>query len=731
MAYSKNYAQNDRQRAMGFETQAKKCLTEWKQRISAGAFILYTPEHKSGTRVANLTALQEALQKLNHQIYFCGLEQFNLIDNMFVKGPLAQGAECGITEELKSTFKSSNVKTSLATALKGAWKVERYWEDPTKKSLPIVRIKQEVEKVIKAGFDKASGRISILSIYEALEEAPYGFMPSNVTAFVMGFVLKEYATADYFWSNGPFSESMTPGKMKQMIANAINQKFSPSSKYKEEYIVAMSASQRCFLQCTSAAFHIPMSQCGSIESARDQIRIKMKGLTFPIWCLKYILNTVQLETPADQITTVIDAYCGIANTANSNKDTESALADQIGSLVHDNAAITRDMESLLTDEMCRKGMLAYIDAYQGGVLRQLANEIGDGGAYLDQVKLKFNADAANWVWSSVTADEKISAVILEYRIIAESNKSLPKCTNLRDMVLEWNKRSNNIRMPYDVLRKYTGDLSQLLVHLYYMKQSGQLQEQYKQQFYNALITQREAFEHFYKDQLPYFKQVAGTFVEELDEQDVAGFCNTLPAGQFTKSSTEYYQYIENAVSNYKKSIRRTQLKNLWLEKTGTKDPSDWSDRYDTPILCMFDDTERGEARTIFATILAYAVSDADITKAINYLEAATFYDRLNDPLERDRCFMERVVGDYAVMLKDADSIRKSLIGSIPDKAYNWMDNSAVKNRLKVLAEKQYKLSGCERAQAVIDKMDATELRRYLNELIADNLTVGLEILKNE
>ena len=209
---------------MGFETQAKKCLTEWKQRISAGAFILYTPEHKSGTRVANLTALQEALQKLNHQIYFCGLEQFNLIDNMFLKGPLAQGAECGITEELKSTFKSSNVKTSLATALKGAWKVERYWEDPTKKSLPIVRIKQEVEKVIKAGFEKASGRISILSIYEALEEAPYGFMPSNVTAFVMGFVLKEYATADYFWSNGPFSESMTPGKMKQMIANAINQK---------------------------------------------------------------------------------------------------------------------------------------------------------------------------------------------------------------------------------------------------------------------------------------------------------------------------------------------------------------------------------------------------------------------------------------------------------------------------------------------------------------------------
>ncbi len=731
MAYSKNYAQNDGERARGFEKQAEKCLAEWKQRISAGAFILYTPEHKSGIRVANFAALQEELRRINHQIYFCGLEQFNLIENMFLKGPLAQGAECGITEELKYTFKSSNVKTSLATALEGAWKVERYWEDPTKKSLPIVRIKQEVEKIIKAGFRKPSARISILSIYEALEEAPYGFMPSNVTAFVMGFVLKEYTSSDYFWSNGSSSENMTPEKMKQMIANAINQKFSPSSKYKEEYIVAMSVSQRCFLQCTSTAFHISKSQCGSVENARDQIRIKMKGLTFPIWCLKYILDTVQLEAATDQIATVIDAYCGIANTANSNKTTESDLADQIGSLAHDNAAITRDMEKLLTNEMCRKGMLAYIDLYQGGTLRLLSNEIGDGGAYLDQVKLKFNADAANWVWNSVTADEKISDVILEYRIIAESNKSLPKCIGLRDMVLEWNKRSNNIRMPYNILRKYVGDLCLFLEQLFYMKQSGQLQEQYKQKFYDALIMQREAFEHFYRDQLPYFKQVAGAFVEELDEQDVVGFYSTISAGQFTKSSTEYYQYIENAVNEYKKSIRKTQLKNLWLEKTETKNPSDWSDRYDTPILCMFDDAERGEARAIFATILAYAASDSDITKAINYLESATFYDRLNDPQERDRCFMERVVGDYTVMLKDADSVRQSLVGSIPDKAYNWMDNSAVKNRLKVLAEKQYKLSGCERAQAVIDKMNAAELRHYLNELIADNLTVGMEILKNE
>lgn len=226
-------------------------------------------------------------------------------------------------------------------------------------------------------------------------------------------------------------------------------------------------------------------------------------------------------------------------------------------------------------------------------------------------------------------------------------------------------------------------------------------------------------------------QAAAMFVDELEEQDIADFFNTIPAGQFTKSGTEYYQYIENSVNLYKKGIKKTQLRNLWLSRTGTKDPKDWSERYETPILCMFNDFERGEARSVFDIIMAYASSDADITKAITYLENASFYDRLNDPAERDRCFMQRVVGDYDIMLSDADYVRKNLLGSIPDNVYSWMDNSAVKNRLKVLAEKQYKLSGCERAMAVIDKMDATELHRYLNELIADNLTVGMEILKNE
>ena len=731
MAYSRYYAQNDKHRAGEFQSQAAKCLTEWKNKISAGAFMLYTKDHPSGIRMANLAALQEELSAMNHRQYPYGLEQYNVIANMFMKGPLAQGAECGITEKLSGTFKAPNDKTSLATALTGAWKVERYWEDPSKQNMAIVRIKQEVEKLVADGFAQRAGRVSMSVIYNTLTNAPYGFMPNNITAFVLGFVLKEYATGDYFWSNGSNSETMTVDKMKTMIANAINQEVSPGKNFREEYIVAMSADQRAFLNCTSKAFHIPAAQCGSIESARDQIRISMKRLSFPIWCVKYVLPKIEHVVSTEVLSEVIDNYCNIANTANGNKGSESELASSIGKAVIEAPVMADDLARILTNENCRNGMLAYIDAFQGGILKQLASQIGDNGAYLDEVKSKFNADAANWVWNAETADDKIRDVILDYQIIAETNKSLPKCVSIADVVRGWNSKTNNIHVSYEAVKKSVGDLAGLLEELHRMKQTNDLPEQKKQTFYNLLITQREAFDRFYNNQIATFKLVASSFLSELDDADITTLYESFPSGQFTKSGTEYFKYVETQVGEFLKGQLKKKLRDLWQEKTGTKDPVDWSARYDTPILCMFDDEERSEARQAFAIMRENAPNEAEANRAIRYLTNGNFYDRLASAAERDRCFTERIIGDYAILLKDPQAVRDYLLNHSTERPFYWMDNSAIQNQIKAFADKQYKTGGYERAWSVIDQMDPGALREYLKDLISDNVKVGIEILKNK
>ena len=727
MAYSRYYAQNDKHRAGEFQKQASKCLNDWKEKIAGGAFMLYSSEYPSGKRLANITALQDEFSSINYQKYFYGLESYDVKRDLFVGSAFAQGAECGITQTLKQTFK----EPKLETALTGAWGIENYWQDLTKRSSSIVQIKMKVEEVIQKGFNSTSGRVCVADIYSELEQAPYGFRATNLAAFVMGFVLKEYATADYFWSNGSTSESMSVDKMKMAIANAMKQTVSHDKKYKPEYIVAMSAEQRAFLKCTSEAFRIPITQCGSIESARDQVRISMKKLMFPIWSVKSILKTVESCTPIETVATVIDNYCGIANTANSSKTSESDLADEIGRLVLQNTSLNEDLTRLLTNDMCRKGMLAYIDAYQGGILKNLAAQIGDGGAYLDQVKQKFNADAANWVWNTETADDKIKDVILDYRIIAESTKSIPACCSIRDVVSGWNNRTNNIKIAFEALKKAAGDLTPFLEELYRMKQTNTLSDQNKEMFYSLLLSQREAFDKFYNDQIPYFRIVVEIFIDGMDADDILRLYQDIPAGQFTKSSTEYMTYIENAVKIFLQNQAKKRLKDLWEEKTGTKDPRDWSARYDTPILCMLDDEERPEAKEIFTIMMENSPSEMSITRAIAYLNRVNYFNKLANKELRDKYFMSRVVGDYGLMLDDAQAIRDYLIAHVTVRPYDWMDNSTVQNQIRILAEKKYKTGGSERVWAVVEKMDATELRHYLKDLISDNVKVGIEILKNK
>ena len=84
--------------------------------------------------------------------------------------------------------------------------------------LLISKIKICVDEIINDGFQNGGGRVSIKKIYDVLKAAPYGFMPCNLSAFVLGFVLKEYASSGtYSWSDGLTNDVLNVNKLKEMI----------------------------------------------------------------------------------------------------------------------------------------------------------------------------------------------------------------------------------------------------------------------------------------------------------------------------------------------------------------------------------------------------------------------------------------------------------------------------------------------------------------------------------
>ncbi|MCM1529336.1 MAG: hypothetical protein NC093_04995 [Alistipes sp.] len=727
LAFTKYYSTKDKNgQGKHYHDQADSVLRQWQQNITNGAFCIYTPSNPNGERKANLSDLQDALKKYAFHVYPVCLEQYTLNGTLYRAFNLTQGVELGIKRETKSAY-DKRTKEAFADI----WDADEYWKDTTKQSLVIVKVKNKIEEIIAEEFKKNNGEVCIMTIFEELEKPPYGFMPNAIASFVLGFCLKEYATENYFWSDHSNTDQMTIEKMKSMITNALNKKTNPAKNYKNEYIVTMTSKVKSFLSGSATVFGIPASMCKSISDTRNQVRIKMKEFQFPIWCVKYLLDTEQYISPRETIEEVIDCYTGIANTANSNQDSENKLAEKIGEIFESSDVIIDDLKYLITDGKCREGMIAYIEQYQGGELKQLAFDIKDNGAYIDEVKKKFNAGDGNWVWSTQTADEKISDVILEYKIVKESNKSLSVCTSLQETIIEWNRRTNNIKMPCEAVAKQVGDLGVFLWELSAIKRNGTIADQSKKKFYELLVEQREAFDAFYKDQVPYFKADANSLLTDLSDTEIAEIYSSMPSGQFTKGKTEYYNYVQSRIEVFIQSQWKKKMQTLWLEKTGTKDPVEWSEKYNTPILCMVEEKNRSYARKMFDVIKSANPSEEDAKEAIEFMNQANFYSILQDADERDRLFMELIVGSNAVLLKDVNAIRNKLRAKLHESPYYWLGSTEVQRQLQSMVDKEYKLRGSEMAIQIIDKMDAAQLREYLKRRIDEDTEFGIQILKGE
>ena len=195
MANSKYQNGKDNQQARQYEINAKDYLKKWRNRIANGDFILYTIDNPEGINVSSTEKLYEKMLEIDVKHYPNCLEgEYSVNDVMFQSSQMKIGVEQGANQVTAGPYRSGNAATKLEKALAGAWKVDEYWIDSP--ALLISRIKKCVDKTISEALE-ADGRIAISTVYEMLKAKPFGFLPCNLTAFVMGFVLKEYATRTY------------------------------------------------------------------------------------------------------------------------------------------------------------------------------------------------------------------------------------------------------------------------------------------------------------------------------------------------------------------------------------------------------------------------------------------------------------------------------------------------------------------------------------------------------
>ena len=719
----------DRDQSTQNTNYANDVLKIWRNNIKGGEFVYYSKERLNGETLATEEALMDELRAYNRKIFNHGLECYNVIANMWTLNAARQGAECGLKEEIAGTFRSSNPNNKLEVALAGAWGVSDYWISSP--SLNISIIKTEVENLMKTKLKK-DGRISIRTIFDTLSIAPYGFMPCNLSAFVLGFLLKEYCGGKYTWSDGTASDELTLDKMKEMIHEILQQEKTPNLRYRDKYIVTMPQEVKAFIDVSSKAFGISKSQCTSIEATRERIRGKMRELSFPIWALNYIIEGEILETNPEVVKHLIELYGYLANNIKDETGmSENDIAIEIGKICMECGSAIADLEKLFTSDKCQEGIIAFLDVYANGELIKLAQSVNDGNQYINVLRNKFSVDAANWVWRKETAQDVIDSVILEYRIIEESNKWVDTSKSYKEALRGWRNKASNMRLAYSAIKNDVDDLDVFLENIYEICMNDQLQEQHKELFLKNMSEYGAKFVDFYNNrQKEVFKKVCDFELTGLSDADKDKVFGSIPMGCFTKDKVGFISMVSNIVEEQKKGLNSMKLKNLWFEKTNTSSPYQWSEQFSMPIFAMLNENEYTICRKVFATINSKNAEAKDISDAITYLESAKFFISLNDPTQRDKMFVKNIIQDNEVILTDINEVKNYLRNHVSDSPYHWLGSPAVKSTLEKMAEAKYSQEGYEIAFRKIDQMSAEDVKQYLKDLIKNNKNVGVEIIKN-
>lgn len=709
-AMSMYYSGNNGQQSKENAKKAKDVLErDWKDRIHNGQFIVFTYANQDGEKAAGAGAVHTIMQTIV-------LKRFKHVQD-FTKG---------LSEtQLKLTTPKPVAKYGMGVmAIKGLisgcekfvlgkfWSKKEYWKDEELAGEHIVIIKKSVDKMIDDAFN-SSGKISIGEIYDYLETT-YGFSVCNLSAFITGFLLKEYSSEPYRSMDAEgHRDSMTPDKLSEMIGNYIGK------NPKATYIVNLTPEEKAFYELTENAWNITANTCSSPQQAGTLVLAKMRDLSYPVWCLE------DMDTAG-----VFDLVKLYIKLVQSEGDKAHDVANEIGKIAIQRPSSAQNLKALLTLDNCKKGMHIFLERFENGKLLNVAKEINAEDSVLSDIKKLFNVQySALWIGS--TGEDEIRKLITEYEVVKSTNIFLNVTVRSKEAAFKtWRETLKFIGFSCESIKAKKPALDKFFYNLLRIANYEDMLPDNMKSFLDEMTNHNAEIRDVLGNTLAVFIDIYAPYLEGFTDTECEEIKNSITSEMFTISSTASNAIVKKAAEDYRKNQVKSQLYKLWSDKSGgSKNPRVWSEKYRTPILCCVNASLYAEAKKAFATLNSSTQSEADIKEALAFIKEADFFDEIASADYRDKCFAKRIIGDYTSLISDIDAVRDTL-ESTGISAYEWNDNPTIMSNVSSMAAAEYNAGGSDKVVDIIEGMNDAELKKWLTDIVRKDMGLGVKIIIN-
>lgn len=676
----------------------------WKNRIYNGSFIIYHAGCKEGERVVGGSTVAEVLQTIvttKYKYVFDFSRGVN--ENQLKTTQLKLAAKCGIIKVTSGVMARAE-RSVLATV----WDVDEYWTDSMTSGLNISIIKRDIEKLISDAFKK-DGQISIDDIYNHLE-VEYGFAPCNLSAFLVGFLLKEYGSEPYRYLDSSGShDSMSAEKLSEMIGNYINGKSNPT------YIVKMTPEEKAFYEVTEKAWGLGANSCAHISQAQVAVKNKMQALRLPVWSLKEVDNAGVYD--------FVKKYIELIQ--REGKEAHK-IALSIGSASLIKTTLGENLSDLLTAEKCQEGMKSFLRGFEEGILLKLASKIGAEDKLLSDISHLFSV-AYSSLWNSSMGEAEIQKLIVDYTFTKETNELLNCSAHSKvEAFSKWREKLEFVMCSHEALEERYPSMRDVYSFLYDIVTRKDILPDQMKKCTGLLCEYNKNLQEYFDNEVAVFYDVYNAYLDDISIEEAVQLKVPLLINVFRKSKTESNVIVKGLADDFRKNQTKTKMFNLWKEKTGSKTPRDWSYKHRTPILCMISKNQYDDAKKTFEVLNRATATEKEIESALAFLEKADFYDDLLSEEKIDKAF-SKILGRFKGILVDLNMVRDSL-DRLSVETFDWDTHPAIRTKIAELAKAEYEAGGSDAVVSKIEKMSSEDLKRHLIKLIKNNINIGVEIM---
>lgn len=708
---------------------AKSIIDEFKKKINVTTIKILS-NVSTPVSISGIGQFSSQLNDVDSMLFTCGIESLTQNDSFFsAKGYTKTTVKMGmgIEQITASAAYLNHFKQDMSA--QNIWETKEYY---TKIPAHVLsQMKNAIEKLIETSFNQTSS-VAVDSIWKCLQDKPFGLLECTGSAFIIGFLMKEYPNAGYYLKDeNRNSQPLNDERLADILIGVIKGLKGSENRY----IVKMTEEHRRFCECTGKIFKISQENQNSIQDILISMKTKLLDVDFPLWALKPYINKNDPQSVGDQLLPIIDLYCELISPGKEPGRDETKIAEEIASIFQKDAVFCESLAQIFNSQNLKTGMGIYVEENKPEIIAIAEKLNVDNNGYISEVKRRFKQTKdAVWLWNMEDFNGIIDDVYLDYCLINQINFILfSPVNNFVKAAYSIKTRLSSIKIPLEFIKKEGAKFADLMAALIPVYQTESFDKIDKRKLSSLIGDQAIEFVEFFSNQQSYIKQhISGWINEKVTNEEAEYIFGELLSDAILSESDVYEEGLRLKLKKYRKEKKYNLLLELWKNITKTTSPMEWSKTHKLPILCLFEN-EIADASEIF-DLINQGDSPADenkTEKAILFLETNNKCKKLSDTEFCNNIFKDYAAGDYALLINNIDDMKNVLFGAIEGPVYDWIiKKTAVNKVIKEYAEEKYLKTYYLEVEKKIEEFKPDEVVLYFKELIRKEPLIGMQIMKD-